>query len=175
MYFPMKFLIKLILNLFLLLFMDNKLSAQNLENKYPNNVGDIEFDSKLDNPDFKICHPELSYQYYNFNKGFQYKGEKYEILELWKKHRINSILEESGYITIRFIVNCEGKTGRFRIQQMSQDYKELKFNENFVAHILEFVKRLDGWLIGNYRGENVDYYQYLTFKVNNGIVTEILP
>ncbi|MBT2623625.1 hypothetical protein [Chryseobacterium sp. ISL-6] len=145
--------------------------------KYLNNVGDIQFDSKIDDPNFKICSPNQSFQYYNFSKGFQYKGEKYEMLKIWKeKYTTNQNYKvESGYITVRFLVNCEGKTGLFRVQQMDQNYTEFSFNEDFINVILKFVKELDGWIINEYKGQKVDYYQYLTFKVENGIVKEILP
>lgn len=179
MYFLMKFLIKQtpkIIYLFLF-FIICQIDAQKFENKYLNNVGDIQFDPKIDDPNFKICNPDISFQYYNFPKGFQYKGEKYEILRIWKEKysTIVSSSKETGYITIRFLVNCEGKTGLFRIQQMDKNYNATFFNEDFVNIILKFTKELDGWSVNKYKEQKVDYYQYLTFKVEDGIIKEILP
>lgn len=153
------------------------MNAQNLENKYLNNVGDTQFDPKIDAPDFKICNPNQSFQYYNFSNGFQYNGEKYEILNLWRDSFKSAlkISKETGYITVRFLVNCEGKTGLFRIQQMDKDYKETLFDKKTVDTITSFVKKLNNWTLQEYKGEKVDYYQYLTFKLEDGTVKEILP
>ena len=152
------------------------LNAQSEEQNYPKNVGDIQFNSKIDDPNFKTCIPDFSFQYYNFSKGFQYKGEKYELLKLWKEsNKLNFQSSKKGYITVRFLVNCEGQTGLFRVQQMDEDYNETIFEENIVSIILKFVKSLDGWIVQSYKGQTVDYYQYLTFKIENGIVKEILP
>ena len=157
--------------------MVGKMNAQNNKKDYPKSIGDIQYNSNIDDPNFKICNPSRSFQYYNFLKGFQYKGEKYEILKLWKDtyKPVQHLSKKTGYITIRFLVNCEGKTGLFRAQQMNEDYKEEIFDEKLVTTVLDFVKNLGGWIIGEYKGEKVDYYQYLTFKIEDGIVKEILP
>jgi hypothetical protein len=172
----MNCLTKLIV-LFFSVIITSRINAQSSENKYLNEVGDIQFDSKIDDPTFKKCNPDESFQYYNFSKGFQYKGEKYEILELFKNLFKSDLklLHETGYITIRFLVNCEGDTGLFRIQQMNNNYKRIFFNKNTVDTIMSFVKSLNNWPIQEYDGKKVDYYQYLTFKLENGIITEILP
>ncbi|UCA61833.1 hypothetical protein KB553_10015 [Chryseobacterium rhizoplanae] len=153
------------------------MNAQKLENTYLNNVGDIQFDPKIDDPEFKICNPDTSFQYYNFSKGFQYTGEKYQIQKEWneKYPAIISKLKETGYITVRFLVNCDGKTGLFRIQEMDKNYIKISFSQDFVNTILKFIKELDGWVINEYNGQKVDYFQYLTFKIENGVVKEILP
>lgn len=173
--FPMRYLTKLILNFLFLLYI-NMIDAQNIENIYPNEVGDIAFDAKIDNPNFKICNPGISLQYYNFSKGFQYSGEKYEILKLWNKVNNPNIKSSlNGYITIRFLVNCEGKTGLFRIQQMDENYNEILFEEDIQSELLKFIKSLNSWTPLIYKGKKMDYYQYLTFKMKDGIVQEILP
>ncbi len=144
------------------------------ETNYPEDVGDIAFDSKTDDPSFKTCH-ERVYQYYNFGKGFEYKGEKPALEEHFKKLKQTEYKGDDGYITIRFIVNCEGKTGRFRIQEMSTDYTERSFNKELVTRCLELTKQLDGWIIKEHNSQQMDYYQYLTFKIEEGRLTEILP
>ncbi|WP_312299197.1 hypothetical protein [Chryseobacterium sp.] len=144
------------------------------------NVGDIDFDNLVDNIAFSKCNENYSFEYYNIFNGFQYKGEKYEILKLWReitnlKEKNNNSQVKDGYITARFLINCKGKAGLFRIQQMDENYQEINFNITLVNEILNFVKSLDGWVIGENNGVKVDYYQYLTFKIENGIVKEILP
>jgi hypothetical protein len=134
------------------------------------NVGDIEFDEKLDDKNFNLCNFS-TLQYFNLEKGFQYEGEKLAIVENFERLNLETDAKSNGYINIRFIVNCEGKMERFRVQQFNSDYKEFSFNKNFVNEILKFTKNLNGWK----NLEKRDYYQYLTFKIENGKVTEILP
>lgn len=139
--------------------------------KLKSNVGDISFDEKQDDRNFKVCNSWVT-QYFSLEKKFQYFGEKQAIEEKFNKEFFrNSSENRSGYITIRFIVNCEGKTGYFRVEQMNSDYLKTEFNKDFVLELLKFVKNLDGWQ--NF--EKKDYYQYLTFRIEDGKVVEILP
>ena len=89
--------------------------------KLRSNVGDIKFDEKQDDKNFKICTSEVT-QYFSLEKKFQYKGEKLAIEEKFKKEFSQKLPgNENGYVTIRFIVNCEGKTGYFRVQEMNSN------------------------------------------------------
>jgi len=81
----------------------------------------------------------------------------------------------TGILPLRFLVNCEGKTGLFRLQHMSQDLKDTVLDEELENKILKFTKSLDGWMPKEIKGLQVDYYQYLTYKIENGKVSEVLP
>jgi hypothetical protein len=143
---------------------------------YPAHVGDIQYDPKIDDPAFKICDYEALHQYYNFGKGLHYKGEKISINEHFKtKLKTKEQQGESGFLTIRFVVNCEGQTGRYRIQGMDNEYNPKNFSDELAAQLLNVTKQLDGWLAGEYEGRRFDYYQYLTFKIENGHLIEIMP
>jgi len=146
--------------------------------KYPAHVGNVEFDEKIDDPNFKRCLPDGSYayQYYNGDSsGIEYKGEKLEIIRTLEKENIQSSRDINGYITFRFIVNCEGKSGLFRVQQMDEQYKEKYFEKKLLEQLLSFTKNLNGWIPKEIQGRKVDYYQYLTYKIEDGKVSEILP
>lgn len=143
---------------------------------YPRHVGDLSFDAKTDDPDFKICNEEVVFQYYNFGKGVQYKGEKPQITA----HFTRGLTQQgdptdTGFLTIRFVVNCQGATGRFRVQGIDNNYQEKKFSPGLTDQLLSLTKKLDGWVIGEYEGKVFDYYQYLTFKIENGTLVEIMP
>ena len=151
-------------------------TEKNVVSKYPANVGDITFDKKLDDPQFKRCLDEkYSFQYYNDSKGFQYKSEKREIEKEIQTLNLPENKEANGYITIRFVVNCEGKSGMFRMQQIDNEYKEYTFNKKLSDQLLNFTKKLNGWIPKEIEEKKVDYYQYLTYKIENGKVSEILP
>lgn len=152
--------------------------AEKKVNKYPNTVGDIALDEKLDEPGFKKCgagkDAPFSFQYYN-GKGFNYRGEKIAIAEKLKKENIYTKKEINGFVTVRFLVNCEGKTGLFRLKSMNSNLKEEILDEELQNKLLEFTKSLDGWASKELEGFKVDYYQYLTYKIENGKVSEVLP
>lgn len=139
-------------------------------------VGEIIFDENIDGKDFKPCKYPYVYQYYNFGDGFSYLGEKLEIVEQLDSLHLQEKNNKTGYITIRFVVNCEGKIGMFRVQQMDKSYLETSFDEKFVQSLLNFTQKLNGWQKKkNEKNETRDYYQYLTYKIENGKITEILP
>lgn len=143
---------------------------------YPEHVGDIYYDSMTDDPSFKICDENKVLQYYNFGNGLMYAGEKIKIEEHFKEGLKSTKREkETGFVTIRFIVNCEGKSGRFRIQGMDIEYKDKVFDRSLSDQLLNLTKQLDGWGIGQMNDKPSDYYQYLTFKIEDGNLIEIMP
>ena len=140
-------------------------------------VGDIEQNDQIDELDFKVCNgDDKILQYFNLGEGPVYSGEKSYILKTFQSNFKRIIdKKENGYIRIRFIVNCEGKAGRFRVLQSGYDYQEKEFNQEIVSQLLNITKGIENWEVF-YRNEvPVDYYMYLIFKIKDGQLTEILP
>lgn len=143
---------------------------------YPKSIGDIEFDSKIDNPNFKLCFDKYVFQYFNDSNGLQYKGEKIVLDKTYfDNYKNQNLVGETGLIRIRFIVNCKGETDRFRILEMDENYKEKKFNEKITNQLLQISKNLSGCNPKIIQNRNVDYYQYLIFKIKDGNLIEIMP
>ena len=144
--------------------------------KIKNVVGEVYPNNELDDLDFKICNEQDQIvQYYAFNDK-TYEGEKIAITEHFrKKYSAPKNNSESGYIRVRFIVNCEGKSGRFRLLESNLDYEPITFSKNIKQQLLNITKSLKDWkpMVGNNR--NRDYYQYLIFKIENGQLIDILP
>jgi hypothetical protein len=150
--------------------------SQKSKTNYLKDVGDIKYDKTIDDSNFKICDTMSSNQYYSFSEGFRYVGDKSKIIETFRnEYKSNTHQLKTGYITIRFLINCEGKSGLFRIHQMDMNYLPSKFDDNVVNQLLSITKSLDGWVLGEYKGKIYDYYQYLTFKIINNKLIEILP
>ena len=79
-------------------------------------------------------------------------------------------------IRIRFVVNCEGKTGRFRLMASDLKYQPKKFDKKITSQLMEISKNLTGWLPKKTdKGKLIDYYQYLIFKIKDGKIKRILP
>jgi hypothetical protein len=145
--------------------------------KYPRWVGDIAFDPSLDDASFHLCREEYSVkQYFNMNEGVQFEGEKAAIdsyfHSMYKRPENSS---QSGLIRIRFMVNCKGETGRFRLISSNNAYKPMKFSTEISDQLLELTKELKGWKPMEMNTIEVDYYQYLVFRIVEGEITEILP
>ncbi|SEL54284.1 hypothetical protein [Parapedobacter koreensis] len=138
-------------------------------------VGHITFDPALDNPDFTLCGGTIQ-ENYAVSGGYQ-GGRKrlLQLLEIKPLAKQRAIPIKTGYITVRFVVNCRGEVDRFRVLQIDRIYKPTIFDPAFVAAILTFTKALDDWIPGQYQGSSYDYFQQLTFKINDGQVVDILP
>lgn len=143
---------------------------------YPLQVGDIYFDAKLDDSSFKLCDETRVFQYYNFGNGLQYKGEKITIIEHFTaSYKSSEVADETDFTTIRFIVNCNGQTGRFRVLGMDNNYKQKVFSDSITNQLLKLTKSLNSWIVGEHDQKIYDYYQYLTFKIEGGKLIEIMP
>ena len=141
-------------------------------------VGDIPFDEEIDDPAFQLCRGDsnvLQYFHTSDDALSNYEGEK-RALTLQLKAAYNPVdVKEGGWIRIRFIVNCTGETGRFRVISADDNYQVFTFDQRITAQLLTHVKALDGWKVHEHREQVNDYYQYLTFKIQNGEISEILP
>ncbi len=146
------------------------------KSEYPNYVGNIEFNSKIDNKDFELCNSKHINQYFNIGDGLLYEGEKLAIeKEFAEKYKSEIIKNETGLIRINFVVNCKGKTDRFRLISMNENYEEKVFDKSITDKLLSIAKNLKGWKGKRIREKEIDYYQYLIFKMENGQLKEILP
>ena len=144
---------------------------------YPKSIGDSEFDPKIDNPNFKLCFDKYIPQYFwETNELQKFKGEKIELDKTFFENYKNlNLLGETGLIRIRFIVNCKGETDRFRILEIDENYNPKKFNEKITNQLMQISKTLKGWNPKVIQNHNVDYYQYLIFKIQDGNLIEIMP
>ena len=143
--------------------------------KYPSQIGDIEFDNTIDKENFELCSKHI-YQYFNNSGGLEYEGEKLAIeKEFLAKYKSEYLKKESGLIRIQFVVNCKGETDRFRLLSMDENYKEKLFPKSITDQLLKITKNLKGWKPKKIEGREIDFYQYLIFKIENAQLKEILP
>lgn len=144
-------------------------------NKYPNSIGDITFNAEKDDSNFVLCNKNNVYQYFNDGRGLGYEGEKLALVTTVKEKYKPVKTTQSGLIRIRFIINCKGETGMFRIIQMNDNYEAFSFDKKIINQLLKITKELSGWMIKQRKDVALDYYQYLIFKIKEGEIVEILP
>jgi len=145
-------------------------------NSHENHIGVITEASPHDDPDFKVCFEEKIFPYYYGTDKAGYEFGKDSLRIYFKSNFYNKgFTNESGYVTIRFIINCEGKAGRYEVLETGMDFKEKKFNDYIPGHLLDLTLRLKDWKIHKYYGSSYDSFFHLTFKIVNGEIVEILP
>jgi len=167
--------------LLVLIVICNNISAQTKAERYkgvdsfPSNTGDIAFNTALDDPSFTVCNPQIVLQYYNTTS--YYKQHKREIEHYFKSHYQpgTETADQSGYVTIRFIINCSGQTGRFRMYELDTGYKPFTFHSAISDQLMKLAKNLQGWQPAVYKGKTYDSYQYITFTLKKGLIECISP
>jgi len=151
-------------------------SSEKQQSKYLRWVGDIEGDSTLDDPAFKLCHSELiTKQYFHVGQGLLYDGEMLKIRDIFHSKYKSVDINQSGWIRIRFIINCRGEAGRFRVIESDENYQSRAFDSKITEQLIAITKSLDGWQPLPDAQNPEDYYQYLIFKIQGGDLIEILP
>lgn len=139
-------------------------------------IDDIVPDWTLDDSSFEICNgDDQIIQYFNDGKGIQYSGGKRVIDSLFFSGYKTVHLQESGLIRIRFVVNCKGESGRFRILSSDLHYQPFVFSDDILDQLLEITRSMDQWEPKIWHEMKVDYYQYLIFRIENGKLLHILP
>lgn len=143
--------------------------------EYKRHVGDIEHRSLTDGGFLPCGKEDDILQYFNFGNGLQFEGEKTRLKSFFFENYVPVKSNDSGMIRIRFIVNCKGETGRFRLLSSDLKYQPKLFNEQITSQILELTKSLNGWAVMGENNISKDYYQYLIFKIKDGNIIEIYP
>lgn len=153
----------------------NLLAQADRIDSFPLNTGDIAFNAALDDSSFIVCNPNVVFQYYNTVS--YYKQHKREIEQYFKRnyHQPVQTAGQTGYLTIRFIINCSGKTGRFRMNELDDKYQPYKFDTSISSQLMTLTKGLKNWQPARYKDKIYDSYQYITFKLKKGTIECVLP
>lgn len=83
----------------------------------------------------------------------------------------------SGYVTFRFFIDCEGTMSRVLVMQTDENYKTIHFDKAFVNDLYQYLKTMDQWKknIDIQDIKNANYIAYISFKIKNGEVVNIIP
>ena len=147
-----------------------------LINNYKQRVGHIASSEAIAAADLDVCFEEVLFPSHYNRTIIQYIHGKDSLTTFFYKNYDNhGITNESGYITVKFVINCEGKTGRYQVLETGIDYSEKHFHEDLITELLELTQEMDEWT-PFYRGDSrFDSFHHLTFKIQNGELDEILP
>ena len=152
--------------------------AYNTDNKpYKNRIGYIDQNKALLNKRYKLCGDGFIQRTYNGSGLDGYALNKKHFRDLAYAEFNSNPYTDSGYLNFRFLVNCEGNAGWFEIIEMNLDLEEQKLNPNLVEELLQFTSQSKHWNILTYTktGEAYNYYNYVSYRLENGKITEIIP
>src|SRR5687767_6853655 len=113
--------------LILILMMRLKTFSQNTVPQHLNakeKIGWIPFDKNLDSLNFKVCDELNIEEYYQVNPLY---GEGMPSIRKYisaHQQLLESLCEKDGYVIVRFVINCEGQTDRYRAKFMSLNYTD---------------------------------------------------
>jgi hypothetical protein len=138
-------------------------------------IGWIPFDKRSDNPDFTVCDELNIEEYYQVNPAY---GEGMPSIRKYisaHQKSLEALCEKDGYIIVRFVINCQGQTDRYRSNFMSLDYTdENAVNAELQKKIIQLVRGMGNWTPGKYDGKSYDCYQHLKFLFKNHKLIDIL-
>lgn len=143
------------------------------------NVGDIFYDPDQDSPTFVLCDSTNVRQYYvrwSADAPPSYEGEKPALVDVFiSGYSPPSDTRGIRFVTIRFAVNCRGESGRFRVETLDEQLRPAPTDDRIVDQLLTLTRSLTGWVPRKQGAQPVDFYQYLTFRVEDGVLTSISP
>lgn len=125
--------------------------------------------------DFAPCGDYI-YDYYNGDPDGGPRGGKRDLWRYFGEHLDKGLLgNESGYLTFRFVINCEGEAGRFITEEAGLDFARKRFPEQLIEHVFQLLITYDDWQATQGREEALDAYAYVTLKLRDGELIDILP
>lgn len=123
---------------------------------------------------FKLCGDQQCLPYYSSN--LKYTGGFWEIKNQFKEVKFTELVNNSGIVTIQFLVNCNNEVGKYSTQSCDLDYLPNEVNPIIVEKLLFLTKELKNWKAGNDGAGNlINSHTFLSFRIENGVITEILP
>ncbi|MCD8406882.1 hypothetical protein LNI98_02890 [Tenacibaculum dicentrarchi] len=150
--------------------------AYNTENKpYKNYIGYIDQNKALLNNKYQLCNDGDIYNTYSGAGLKAYKGSKKQFRDALNANFNTNNYTDSGYLNFRFLVNCEGNAGWFEIIEMDLNLKEKPLNKKMVEQLFKFTSNPTHWNVIPYNNEPQNYYMYVSYRIENGKVTQIIP
>ena len=143
--------------------------------KYPNYIGFIDQDTALLNQTYSLCGDGTIYKIHHGAPFDAYKNNKKAFREKVMKTYKNEGYPDSGYVNFRFLVNCEGNPGWFEIIEINEDFVEVSHTKEMVAQLLKITSEPSHWAIYTVDEIPQNYYHYVSYKIENGEIIEILP
>lgn len=143
--------------------------------KFPHYVGYINKEKALLNNTYELCGNKSIYKTHHGAPDDAFAGSKKQFKNFIRSNYINKSYQDSGYINFRFLVNCEGNAGWFEIIEMNLQLEETKLNKDMVEQLFNLTSNPNNWAVYTYKNKPRNYYMYISYRIENGEIAEILP
>lgn len=149
------------------------------DNQYENRVAYIDSENSLLSEGFETCD-EYIFDYYNPERA-TYSSGKNGLRKFILNNYKNNGYSDSGYLNIRFVINCRGQAGRYIIHENDLNLEPQQFNKNLKQQLFDLTVQLKEWNPNkiNFKKDDkivaVDSYMYISYRIENGEIIEILP
>jgi hypothetical protein len=136
-------------------------------------VAYIDPDNSLLSEGFETCQDRI-FDYYNPTRA-TYSTGKYGLKEEVFNAYDHTKYTDSGYLSVRFVINCKGQTGRYVWHESNLDLEPTALSKNLVDDLVTITTNLKLWNPNVIRDEKVDSYMYILYRIENGKITQIIP
>jgi len=143
--------------------------------KYPHDVGYINPKTAAFSKQFALCDTVSKPKGYYHSERNIFNGGKYQFRKTISEKYKNNGYTDSGFLNLRFHVNCNGDVGNVEINELNSDYKQIDLNDELVDQLVNLSIAKENWTPKEIGGKTYDSYMYLIFKIENGEILEILP
>ncbi len=137
-------------------------------------VAYIDPENAVAKADLKLCNENFIFDYYNPERARYSKG-KNGLRKFILSNYENRNYSDSGYFNVRFVINCKGEAGRYIIHENDLDLEPHQFSEDLKNQLLTLTVQLEDWKPNLIQEEQVDSYMYISYRIEHGEITEILP
>lgn len=143
------------------------------EEKYPQHIGYLDSSNPDMSSKFRRCNPDLlpaGFYSSAFTYAFESNPSKFKEAVI-PKFNSQSNYNHSGFLGIRFIIDCNGNIGDYEINALDVNYERTTFEKEMIHTLLQLCLAKEHW-----KGRNtIDTYMYLILKIENGQILEIIP
>ena len=145
---------------------------QNLKpDKYPYRIGYIYNGIELDSVQ---PHAHKSPEgFYHSSAPTIYKGSKYQFRQNLLAAYNADKYKDNGYFNLRFYISNVGKVWLYEVKEMDFDFNPTQFTLGLKEELIALSLKKDNW--DPFSEEDLNYYMHLTYRIENGKITEIIP
>jgi hypothetical protein len=127
---------------------------------------------------FKLCDGVRTMPYYHpdITNALNFYDIKKHFRADYPEAKFKKLSSNSGLITIQFKINCKGEVGDYRLQQCDLNYRLTEMDVAITDYFMSKTKELKDWNLGkDENGLIVNSHKFYSFRIVNGVLTEILP
>ncbi|MEQ8908830.1 MAG: hypothetical protein RIC95_06540 [Vicingaceae bacterium] len=126
--------------------------------------------------DIDLCGWGKTFPYYVASDYYQvnFLDLKNHFISNTKSSDLNT--KKDFIIRIRFLMNCNGEIGQFKVKSYDFDYREIDLSPTISKHFTDLLANYQKWtppLLAN--GEAANIHAFYSFRIKQGEIIEVLP